>query len=70
MPEPDAYGGEGMTIEVLCCKNCRRLVISIDSIRQTTDGPDGHGGSKCAGQWRVLAVAESSQPVSEREERP
>lgn len=44
-----------MKIEVLRCKHCGRLAISIDDTRQTTDGPEGHGGSKCAGQWKVLA---------------
>ena len=65
-----------MRIEVLKCKDCGWLVISVDDVRQTTDGPSGHGGSKCSGSWRVLAIANyplaahSPAVVSEEEERP
>lgn len=46
-----------MKTEVLQCYHCQKLAISIDNVRQTTTGERGHGSSKCAGQWRVLAAS-------------
>ena len=42
-------------IEVLQCKSCLKLAISVDGQRKSTEGQQGHGGTKCAGQWSVLA---------------
>lgn len=49
-----------MTIEVLKCKSCGALAISVDDTRLTTNSRawDGHGSGKCAGQWTVMVDAE------------
>lgn len=48
------HGGE--KIEVLRCKNCGRLVISVDDTRVPTYSwaGDGHGDGKCSGAWTIL----------------
>lgn len=47
-------------IEVLECKHCGRLAISVDDTRITTHSwaGRGHGGGKCAGAWTILVSSE------------
>jgi hypothetical protein len=49
-----------VNIEVLQCKDCNRLVVSVDDERVPTRSRagQGHGGYKCSGQWTVLVSAE------------
>lgn len=50
-----------MTIEVLQCKHCHQLSLSVDNHRlPNIGGPKAHKGPKCRGQWSVLATAEVS----------
>jgi hypothetical protein len=55
-----------MNIEVLSCKHCGRLVISVDDTRIRTESraAQGHGLGKCAGAWTVM-VAATYEPASD-----
>lgn len=62
--EGEARFGANMTpkplhIEVLRCKHCGCLAISVDDTRLDTKScaGNGHGDGKCAGMWTVLVSA-------------
>lgn len=52
-----------MKIEVLRCKSCGRLAISVDDKRIDTNScaAAGHGSGKCAGQWTIQVDANLEQ---------
>lgn len=54
-----------MNIEVLKCKDCGRLSISVDDTRQDTESAagNGHGDSKCSGSWTVQVRTQYEAPV-------
>lgn len=49
-------------IEVLKCKNCGRLVISVDDTRVPTFSwsAEGHGDGKCSGAWTIMVSTEKA----------
>ena len=53
-----------MKIEVLKCKACGNLAISVDDLRIDTQSAaaHGHGSGKCAGHWTVQVSADYSEP--------
>ena len=58
-----------MLVEVLKCRNCGRLALSIDDQRIATYDTKsdhslrGHGSGKCAGHWIIVLTSKDPRLI-------